>query len=108
MIESKAGAASGNVPQVQILEEGEHHVGQRLDNFLLGRLKGVPKTLIDRVIRKGEVRVDGKRAKPDTRLESGNKVRIPPLRMTETGEPVKPGAQLEEKLRAAVLMDDPG
>lgn len=106
MAESKAGSGNPTVPKVQILEVGEHQEGQRLDNFLLGRLKGVPKTLIYRVIRKGEVRVDGKRAKPDTRLDAGSKVRVPPLRVAEAGAPIPPGAQLEEKLRAAVLLDE--
>lgn len=101
-------SGKGDGPKVQMLEVSEHQDGQRLDNFLLGRLKGVPKTLIYRVIRKGEVRVDGKRAKPETRLEEGNKVRVPPIRVAEAGEVVRPGAQLEEALRAAVLLDDPG
>jgi 23S rRNA pseudouridine955/2504/2580 synthase len=96
----------GNKPGVSILEVAEHQAEQRLDNFLLGRLKGVPKTLIYRVIRKGEVRVNGKRAKPDSRVEPGDKVRVPPIRQAEAGEVVPVGAQLADRLRAAILLDD--
>lgn len=52
--------------------------GQRLDNFISARLKGVPRSVIYRVIRTGQVRVNGKRAKPSSRLEAGDIVRIPP------------------------------
>jgi 23S rRNA pseudouridine955/2504/2580 synthase len=55
--------------------------GQRLDNFLLREVKGVPKTLVYRIIRSGEVRVDGARAAADTRLATGQRVRVPPLRL---------------------------
>jgi 23S rRNA pseudouridine955/2504/2580 synthase len=92
---------------VVVLEVAEHQHDQRLDNFLLGRLKGVPKTLIYRIIRKGEVRINGKRAKPDSRVETGDKVRVPPVRTAERGEAPKPGSQLAERLRAAILLDDP-
>ena len=101
-----AKAGEGTKPGVSILEVAEHQAEQRLDNFLLGRLKGVPKTLIYRVIRKGEVRVNGKRAKPDSRLEPGDKVRIPPIRQAEAGEAVAVGAQLADRLRAAILEED--
>lgn len=60
--------------------------GQRLDNFLVSRLKGVPKSRLYRIIRRGEVRVNGSRSKPATRLKSGDIVRIPPLRTAR--EPV--------------------
>ncbi len=61
----------------------ERGAGQRLDNFLLRELKGVPKTLVYRVIRSGEVRVNGGRARADTRLAEGDKVRVPPLRLSQ-------------------------
>ena len=91
---------------VQLLEVGEHQADQRLDNFLVTRLKGVPKTLIYRIIRKGEVRVNGKRAKPDQKLEPGDKVRVPPLRLPSAREQLKPGAQLQALLRGAILFED--
>lgn len=91
---------------VQILDVGERHQEQRLDNFLVSRLKGVPKTLIYRIIRKGEVRINGKRAKPEQKLESGDKVRVPPLRLPSAKERQKPGAQLQALLRDSVLVED--
>jgi 23S rRNA pseudouridine955/2504/2580 synthase len=60
------------------------HAGQRLDNFLLTALKGVPRTHVYRLLRKGEVRVNKGRAKPDYRLEEGDVVRIPPVRQGES------------------------
>lgn len=62
---------------------GEHEAGQRLDNYLIKVLKGVPKSHIHRIIRAGEVRIDKKRCKPDTRIAEGNLVRIPPIRIAE-------------------------
>jgi 23S rRNA pseudouridine955/2504/2580 synthase len=64
-----------------VVDEGS--AGQRLDNFLLRELKGVPKTHVYRVIRAGEVRVNKGRAQADTRLEIGDEVRIPPVRLPE-------------------------
>lgn len=66
---------------VQILEVDEGSVGQRVDNYLLKVMKGVPKTRIYRCIRKGEVRVNKKRVQASDRLETGDQVRIPPIRM---------------------------
>jgi len=63
------------------LPVGEESAGQRLDNFLLRCLKGVPKTHVYRIIRSGEVRVNRGRAAADTRLAMGDEVRVPPLRM---------------------------
>lgn len=64
----------------------EHQAGQRLDNFLITLLKGVPKTHIYRLIRKGEVRVNKKRAEGQTRLAVGDEVRIPPVRVPDAKE----------------------
>jgi 23S rRNA pseudouridine955/2504/2580 synthase len=93
-------------PAVQLLEVGEHNAEQRLDNFLVTRLKGVPKTLIYRIIRKGEVRINGKRAKPEQKLEVGDRVRVPPMRLPTIKDPGKPGAQLQALLRDAILFED--
>jgi 23S rRNA pseudouridine955/2504/2580 synthase len=62
---------------------GEESAGQRLDNFLIRVLKGVPKTHVYRIIRSGEVRVNKGRAAADTRVEIGDVVRVPPVRMSE-------------------------
>lgn len=64
-----------------LLEVGEESVAQRIDNFLLRRLKGVPKSHVYRVLRSGEVRVNSGRVKPDYRLQMGDRVRVPPVRL---------------------------
>jgi 23S rRNA pseudouridine955/2504/2580 synthase len=69
--------------EVQFLTVGDESAGQRLDNFLIRVLKGVPKTHVYRIIRSGEVRVNKGRASADTRVEIGDLVRIPPVRMPE-------------------------
>ncbi|HEY5682883.1 MAG TPA: 23S rRNA pseudouridine(955/2504/2580) synthase RluC [Sulfuricaulis sp.] len=68
-------------PAVRYLKIDENRAGQRLDNFLIATLKGVPKSRIYRILRKGEVRINKGRARPDYRLEAGDVVRIPPLRL---------------------------
>jgi 23S rRNA pseudouridine955/2504/2580 synthase len=71
---------------VQHLTIDEGGAGQRLDNFLIKVLKGAPKTLVYRIIRSGEVRINKGRAAADTRLELGDEVRVPPLRLSEKDE----------------------
>ena len=73
---------------VSLVEVTQDRDGQRLDNFLTARLKGVPRSVIYRIIRTGQVRVNGGRAKPDTRLETGDIVRVPPatVRENKTGD----------------------
>ncbi|MHA7840707.1 MAG: RluA family pseudouridine synthase [Gammaproteobacteria bacterium] len=72
--------------QVSFLSVSADYVGQRLDNFLIRNLKGVPKSHIYRLIRRGEVRINKKRCKPEQRLEFGDSVRIPPIRQGDKGE----------------------
>jgi 23S rRNA pseudouridine955/2504/2580 synthase len=90
-------------PQVQRLLVDEGSEGQRLDNFLLRVLKGVPKTHVYRVIRSGEVRVNKGRASADTRLALGDEVRVPPVRMAEPALVSAPAAPARE---FAVLFED--
>jgi len=73
---------------VNYVEVSQDRDGQRLDNFLSARLKGLPRSLIYRIIRTGQVRVNGGRAKPATRLETGDMVRIPPasVRKNKSGD----------------------
>lgn len=71
-------------PSVQFVEVTANNDGQRVDNFLLRKLKGAPRSLIYRIVRKGEVRINKKRCKPDTRLQQGDVVRIPPVRLGES------------------------
>ncbi len=80
IIGGKSAPASPEVKQVEVDEES---AGQRLDNFLLRQLKGVPKTHVYRIIRSGEVRVNKGRASADTRVEAGDVVRVPPVRLSE-------------------------
>ncbi len=67
------------------LQVQEEDAGQRLDNFLMRHLKGVPKTHVYRIIRSGEVRINKGRCSADTRVQSGDSVRLPPVRMADKG-----------------------
>ena len=80
IIEAKPSAPA---PEVKTVVVDEDSAGQRVDNFLMRHLKGVPKTHIYRVIRSGEVRVNKGRVGADTRLKSGDVVRVPPVRISE-------------------------
>ncbi len=73
-------------PQVQWLTVDEESAGQRLDNFLMRVLKGVPKTHVHRVIRSGEVRINKGRVHSDTRVQAGDTVRLPPVRMAPVAD----------------------
>jgi len=75
--------------RARTLEVGEEAAAQRIDNFLLRHLKGVPKSHVYRVLRSGEVRVNSGRVKPEYRLQAGDRVRVPPIRVSQ-----------EEKARA--------
>jgi len=70
------------------LEVGEESAEQRIDNFLLRRLKGVPKSHVYRVLRSGEVRVNSGRVKPEYRLKPGDRIRLPPVRVSEKKAPI--------------------
>jgi 23S rRNA pseudouridine955/2504/2580 synthase len=72
---------------VRLENVDESSASQRLDNFLLKILKGVPKSHVYRLLRRGEVRVNGQRAQPERRLEAGDRVRIPPVRLSASGGP---------------------
>jgi 23S rRNA pseudouridine955/2504/2580 synthase len=92
---------------VRHLQITADHAGQRLDNFLLRELKGAPKSLIYRIVRSGEVRLNGGRVQPDRRLAAGDMLRIPPVRLGEREErPLRVPPGLAERLREAVLYED--
>lgn len=80
---SDISAATSPAVEVKWLTVDEESAGQRLDNFLIRHLKGVPKTHIYRIIRSGEVRVNKGRASADTRIETGDVVRLPPVRISD-------------------------
>jgi 23S rRNA pseudouridine955/2504/2580 synthase len=85
---------------------GEEQAGQRLDNFLFRSLKGVPKSRVYRMLREGEVRVSGHRAKPDYKLAEGDEVRIPPVRVAEQAEAPAPGRITRPLLDRVIYRDD--
>ena len=91
--------------KVELVEVDQEHAGQRLDNFLLARLKGVPRSRVYRIVRSGEVRVNSARARPDQRLVAGDRVRVPPVRTSERA-PVVPGAGLRQTLHGRILYED--
>lgn len=93
---------------VRFITIDEGSGGQRIDNFLLKTLKGVPKSRIYRLLRKGEVRVNKSRIKPEYKLVSGDSVRIPPVRVAERGDPgsLFVSDSLARQLQAAVLYED--
>jgi len=92
-------------PAVQRLEVAVDQAGQRIDNFLLHHFKGVPRSRIYRILRKGEVRVNRGRAKPDYRLCAGDELRLPPLRVPEPTTATVP-ATAQTQLARRVLYED--
>ncbi|WP_374609316.1 RluA family pseudouridine synthase [Thermomonas sp.] len=90
---------------VRIAEDRD---GQRIDNFLLGYLKGAPRSLVYKLLRSGQVRVNGGRCKAERRLEAGDEVRIPPVRLNIEGDGDKspPPKGLLDALEAAIVFED--
>ena len=93
-------------PAVRHLEVTAEQAGQRLDNFVHRLLGDLPRSRIYRVIRKGEVRVNGHRAGPDTRLQAHDKIRIPPVKVRPASEVGQPSTQLVETIRSAIVHED--
>jgi 23S rRNA pseudouridine955/2504/2580 synthase len=91
---------------VRSVEVPEDRDNQRLDNFLSSQIKGVPKSLIYKLVRSGQVRINGKRAKPDARVFVGDEVRIPPVRLEVEGEVRLPPKSLMERLAASIIFED--
>src|SRR4029077_19004690 len=104
---SGASAPSGGVQTVAVTADES---GMRVDRFLEARFPGLSFSHIQRIIRKGELRVNGKRAQPKDRLAAGQAVRIPPLKL-EPAKPRAPGneadAKTREFLRSITLYEDP-
>lgn len=95
-----------NFEKVQFITIEPDHEGQRIDNFLRTLLKGVPKSLIYRILRKGEVRVNKKRIKPEYKLQASDLVRVPPIRVSEANE--APSTKLDKvaNLESHILYED--
>ena len=92
--------------EVQHFDVSEDEAGQRLDNYVQKRLGSVPRSRVYRVIRKGEVRVNGKRAGPETRLVLNDKIRIPPVRIAAPAPAGRPAAGLAERIGKAIIYED--
>lgn len=92
--------------KVSLVEVDELFIGQRLDNFLIRHLKGVPKSRIYNLLRKGEIRVNKGRAKPNQRLQSGDILRIAPIRVSADPSPGKLSNQLSRLLMTNILFED--
>ncbi len=91
---------------VRTVTVSDDREGQRLDNFLLGQLKGAPRSLIYKLVRSGQVRINGKRAKPDSRLEGGDIVRIPPVTLGPPSDHGEAAPALLQRLDAAIVFED--
>jgi 23S rRNA pseudouridine955/2504/2580 synthase len=112
----EAGSAGAGTPpderrrlEVQHLTVGEQSEGQRLDNFLQGRLRDVPKSLIYRIIRTGQVRVNGHRCPVDHKIALGDDVRLPPLSLNGGADPARGPATASHPpplLQVPVLLED--
>src|SRR5215467_14504107 len=92
--------------EVRHLEVTEEEAGQRLDNYLQRRLGSLPRSRIYRVIRKGEVRVNGRRAGPELRLQLHDRVRIPPLRLAPVAPPPRPSPDLAGRIEGSIVHED--
>src|SRR5690606_30476882 len=101
---SPLSAASGTA--VRRLRIEPDRDGQRLDNFLLGELKGAPRSLVYRLLRTGQVRVNGGRARPDRRLAAGDEIRIPPMRTPEREAVAPPADASMARITDAIIHED--
>ncbi|MEL0029135.1 MAG: pseudouridine synthase, partial [Perlucidibaca sp.] len=90
---------------MRFLTVADEFSGQRLDNFLITALKGAPRTLVYRIVRTGEVRVNKGRVKPDYRVQPGDVVRVPPLRVSEEKPAARPSTSLQKLLAGRIVHD---
>ncbi|EAT13322.1 23S rRNA pseudouridine(955/2504/2580) synthase RluC [Bermanella marisrubri] len=91
---------------VQFEEVTADYVGQRIDNFLMSRIKGAPKSLVYRIIRKGEVRVNKGRIKPEYKVKLGDVVRIPPVKVKAEGDAAPISKDMAEGIEQSILFED--
>ena len=104
-VESKEAAVNVH-HSVELLTIGVDAHSQRIDNFLITHWKGVPKSRIYRLIRKGEIRVNKKRVKPETRLLEGDLLRLPPVRMADSSTISRPSEPVLAGIRNSILFED--
>lgn len=103
--------ASGSEPAVEpakvtYVEAGEGDAGQRIDNFLLRILKDAPRSLVYRILRSGEVRVNSGRVTPEYRLVEGDRIRVPPVRVKPREQSTAPSRSLRDFVAAAIIHED--
>ena len=104
---SDTGAAdAGTRIAARTVRIAEDRDGQRIDNFLLGYLKGAPRSLVYKLLRSGQVRVNGGRVKAERKLEAGDQVRIPPVRIEEAADRGTPAKGLLEAVEASIVFED--
>jgi 23S rRNA pseudouridine955/2504/2580 synthase len=84
----------------------QEEAGQRIDNFLMRHFKSVPRSRVYRLLRKGEVRVNKKRVDAEYRMAAGDEVRLPPVRIDDSGEPGRPSSSLQELIEKSVIFQD--
>ena len=104
--DSAAISAENAFAKVSYVEATTGDAGQRIDNFLMRLFRQVPKSHVYRLLRKGEVRVNGKRAKPELRLAEGDRVRLPPIRLEPAPAVLPPSRSLQAVIQQAVIYED--
>ena len=92
--------------QVKKVTVTENEHGQRIDNFIIKHLSGVPRSHVYRLLRSGQVRVNGGRVKPSRKLQTGEEVRLPPVRLPDKSEAVRPPDGFLELLRQSIFWED--
>ncbi|WP_111976442.1 23S rRNA pseudouridine(955/2504/2580) synthase RluC [Algibacillus agarilyticus] len=96
-----------DLKSVSFVTLDEEICGQRIDNWLKRHLKGVPTSLIYRIVRKGEIRVNKKRVKPEYKLQPGDIVRLPPIKIDETADkPKQVGQRILDVVEKSILYED--
>lgn len=94
-------------PRVNLVQIGDEQAGQRIDNFLLTQMKGVPKSHVYRILRTGQVRLNGGRIPASRRLAAGDVVRMPPVRTGAGDSPAAPLSEgLRQRLESSILLED--
>jgi len=95
-----------NKPKVRFFTIDADEAGQRIDNYLLKTLKGVPKSMIYRLLRKGEIRVNKKRTKPEYKIAAEDSIRVAPIRVSEKSAPVSTQLNVVANLESQIIYED--
>src|ERR1700761_6746443 len=104
MNDAVAGSTAKSPITLHTVSDAE--AGQRIDNFLLRQFKNVPRSRVYRLLRKGEVRVNRKRVDAEYRIQEGDQVRLPPVRIETDAQPGRPSSSLLELIERAVIYQD--